>query len=83
MFLRGSSKAPTPVSATPTHMLRICVNSPTRKNPNIANRKSKNALSIPSAHKPDHARPAFIAGVQTMRARICSAFSCDMFARVV
>ena len=26
MFLRGSSKAPTPVSATPTHMLRICVN---------------------------------------------------------
>ena len=23
MFLRGSSKAPTPVSATPTHMLRI------------------------------------------------------------
>ena len=30
-----------------------------------------------------HARPAFIAGVQTMRARICSAFSCDMFARVV
>ena len=27
--------------------------------------------------------PAFIAGVQTMRARICSAFSCDMFARVV
>ena len=31
----------------------------------------------------NHARPAFIAGVQTMRARICSAFSCDMFARVV
>ena len=30
-----------------------------------------------------HARPAFIAGVQTMRARICSASSCDMFARVV
>ena len=30
-----------------------------------------------------HARPAFIAGVQTMRARICSAFSCAMFARVV
>ena len=26
----GSSKAPTPVSATPTHMLLICVNSPTR-----------------------------------------------------
>ena len=30
-----------------------------------------------------HASPAFIAGVQTMRARICSASSCDMFARVV
>ena len=30
-----------------------------------------------------HARPAFIAGVQTMRARICSAFSCAVFARVV
>ena len=30
-----------------------------------------------------HARPALLAGVQTMRARICSAFSCDMFARVV
>ena len=44
-----------PVSATPTHMLRICVNP----------------------------RPALIAGVQAMRARICSAISCDMFARVV
>ena len=44
-----------PVSATPTHMLRICVNP----------------------------RLALSAGVQTMRARICSAFSCDMFARVV
>ncbi len=44
-----------PVSATPTHMLRICVNP----------------------------RPPHYAGVQTMRARICSAFSCDMFARVV
>ena len=30
-----------------------------------------------------HARPAFSAGVQTMRARICSAISCAMFARVV
>ena len=31
-----------------------------------------------------HARAThFSAGVQTMRARICSAFSCDMFARVV
>ena len=30
-----------------------------------------------------HARLALSAGVQTMRARICSAFSCDMVARVV
>ena len=30
-----------------------------------------------------HARLALSAGVQTMRARICSALSCDMFARVV
>ena len=30
-----------------------------------------------------HARHALLAGVQSMRARICSAFSCDMFARVV
>ena len=30
-----------------------------------------------------HARHALSAGVQAMRARICSAFSCDMFARVV
>ena len=45
----------TPVSATPTHMLRICVNP----------------------------RQPYYAGVQTMRARICSTFSCDMFARVV
>ena len=38
---------------------------------------------LSSAHKIPHARPAFIAGVQTMRARICSASSCAMFARVV
>ena len=30
-----------------------------------------------------HARHALSAGVQTMRARICSAISCAMFARVV
>ena len=29
-----------------------------------------------------HTRLALSAGVQTMRARICSAFSCDVFARV-
>ena len=41
-------------------------------------------LFIPSAHlpypRPHHPYPA---GVQTMCARICSAFPCDMFARVV
>ena len=39
---------------------------------------------VPSTHRL-HPRPrhSFSAGVQTMRARICSVFSCDMFARVV
>ncbi len=40
-------------------------------------------LIVPSAYKLPHARLALIAGVQAMRARICSASSCDMFARVV
>ena len=53
-FFAGERCSP-PVSATPTHMLRICVN-------------PRHALS---------------AGVRTMRARICSIPSCDMFARVV
>ena len=41
-------------------------------------------LIVPSAHGL-HPRPPplFSAGVQVMRARICSAFSCAMFARVV
>ena len=39
--------------------------------------------SIPSAQALPHARQPYYAGVQTMHARICSAFSCDMFARVV
>ena len=39
--------------------------------------------SVPSAQALPHARLALSAGVQTMRARICSVFSCDMFARVV
>ena len=38
---------------------------------------------VPSAHRLHHARHALSAGVRTMRARICSAFSCAMFARVV
>ena len=40
-------------------------------------------LIVSSAYKLPHARLALIAGVQAMRARICSASSCDMFARVV
>ena len=43
----------------------------------------KASRSIPSAHKLPHARQPYYAGVQTMRARICSALSCAMFARVV
>jgi|GEM_PF-3402946 len=39
--------------------------------------------SIPSAHILNPRPPTYYAGVQTMRARICSAFSRDMFARVV
>ena len=38
---------------------------------------------LSSAHKLPHARQPYYAGVQTMRARICSASSCAMFARVV
>ena len=57
---------------------------PYKQNPSIANKQNKNYTSV-FRQRTDftHARPAFIAGVQTMRARICSAFSCDMFARVV
>ena len=41
-------------------------------------------LIVPSAHSPYPRPPRFFsAGVQTMRARICSALSCAMFARVV
>ena len=50
----------------------------------IANRKKQKicTLSRQCTHL-IHARHALSAGVQTMRARICSAISCDMFARVV
>ena len=129
-------KVLTPVSATPTHMLRICVNpsfnlflsprgdrcehtSPTvrqllnhgyrfetlkrrlgftavpcRAMANLAVEllakvwvrtwQDKVYFDSPvSAHiKPTPATHLY-AGVQTMRARICSALSCDMFARVV
>jgi len=56
---------------------------PYAQSPSIANTQSK--ICTPSRQRTHliHARLAFIAGVQTMRARICSALSCDMFARVV
>ena len=42
------------------------------------------ALSFRQRANSTHARAThYPAGVRTMRARICSAFSCDMFARVV
>ena len=44
----------TPVSATPTHMLRICVNPrPTHKAQAQPTDKTKDMLSIPSAHLPN------------------------------
>ena len=50
----------------------------------ISAAKIKNILFTSSAHLlHPRPRPHFSAGVQTMRARICSAFSCDVFARVV
>ena len=75
-------------------MLRICVNSPTmrvveaptpaRQSPSSANRQNKIYKFCPvSAFTLSTPAHLFLAGVQTMRARICSAFSCDMFARVV
>ena len=42
-------------------------------------------MCFPSRQRTNQTTPAplFSAGVQAMRARICSAFSCAMFARVV
>ena len=45
--------------------------------------KQKCAFHPVSAQTKFMPAPLFSAGVQTMRARICSALSCDMFARVV
>ena len=129
-------KVLTPVSATPTHMLRICVNPsfkhllsprgdrceqsaptvrqllnhgyrfetlkrrlgftavPCRAMANLAvevwcgtgckQSEMRFITVVPSTHRL-HPRPrhSFSAGVQTMRARICSTSSRDMFARVV
>ena len=49
------------------------------------NKQAVDALCFPFRQRryQTHARLALIAGVQAMRARICSVFSCDMFARVV
>ena len=84
----------TPVSATPTHMLRICVNPPTTRvvdgadpckiKPKYSQQTKQKICTLSRPHTNSiHARLALSAGVQTMRARICSAFSCAMFARVV
>ena len=40
-------------------------------------------LIVPFTRRLNSRPPCTFSGVQTMRARICSAFSCDMFARVV
>ena len=87
-------KVLTPVSATPTHMLRICVNPPTMRvvegadpykiKPQYSQKKKQKIYtSFRQRTYSTHARHALSAGVQAMRARICSASSCDMFARVV
>ena len=46
-------------------------------------RRLAKILAFVSSHTPFTPANALSAGVQTMRARICSAISCDMFARVV
>ena len=67
MFLYGGSKPP-PYDINPKYSQQT---------------KQKIYTSFrPPAHL-IHARHPYYAGVQAMRARICSAFSCDMFARVV
>ena len=67
MFLYGGSKPP-PYSRTQV--------------PSTAKIKNQMIYSVSAGTKPTPAAPLY-AGVQTMRARICSAFSCAMFARVV
>ena len=74
-----------PVSATPTAFaLRIGQFPPYAQSPSTTNRQNKryafHPVSALAKATPAH---LFLAGVRTMRARICSAFSCDMFARVV
>ena len=46
-------------------------------------RRLAKILAFVSSHTPFTPANALSAGVQTMRARICSAISCAMFARVV
>ena len=50
---------------------------------NISSQIKKYILHPVSVHIRFTPAHLFSAGVQTMRARICSAFSCDVFARVV
>ena len=67
MFLYGGSKPP-----------------PYAQSPSIANIQSEkyilHSVGALTLFTPAH---LFLAGVQAMRARICSTSSCDMFARVV
>ena len=75
-------------------MRSMCVNSPTMRVVDGADpykiklkysQQKKQKICTLSRLRTDftHARHALSAGVQTMRARICSAFSCAVFARVV
>ena len=58
---------------------------PYKIKPKYTNRQNKKYILrfVRAQTKPTPAPPLFSAGVRTMRARICSAFSCAMFARVV
>ncbi len=57
---------------------------PTSKNPKYSQQTKEKTCTLSCQRiYSTHARHSFSAGVQAMRARICSAFSCDMFARVV
>ena len=85
MILYGGSK-PYPVSATPTAFACANRSIPALRTKPKHNQQTKQKICFPSRQRTcqTHARAThYPAGVQTMRARICSAFSCDMFARVV
>ena len=74
-----------PVSATPSKGGFANRSIPALRYKPKHSQQKKQKICTPSRQRTTstHARLALSAGVQTMRARICSAFSCDMFARVV